>query len=118
MALPPCHMFCQFYVDTDKGELSCQMYQVGLVCLEHGSSNEQQFLILLAMFVLWLFKVLLQYCWAALALHMHTVIKLIPQASVLVHGACFALIITANGSAPVTWASACPSTSHRIRCSR
>ena len=27
MALPPCHMFCQFYVDTDKGELSCQMYQ-------------------------------------------------------------------------------------------
>eukprot|EP00960_Hanusia_phi_P077726 768733-Hanusia_phi.AAC.8 len=29
MALPPCHMFCQFYVDTEKGELSCQMYQVG-----------------------------------------------------------------------------------------
>jgi dihydrofolate reductase/thymidylate synthase len=27
MALPPCHMFCQFYVDTEKGELSCQMYQ-------------------------------------------------------------------------------------------
>lgn len=27
MALPPCHMFCQFYVDTDRGELSCQMYQ-------------------------------------------------------------------------------------------
>ena len=27
MALPPCHMFCQFYVDTNKGELSCQMYQ-------------------------------------------------------------------------------------------
>mmetsp|Transcript_7785 Transcript_7785/g.17967 ORF Transcript_7785/g.17967 Transcript_7785/m.17967 type:complete len:168 (+) Transcript_7785:464-967(+) len=27
MALPPCHMFCQFYVDTTKGELSCQMYQ-------------------------------------------------------------------------------------------
>jgi len=27
MALPPCHMFCQFYVDTDKKELSCQMYQ-------------------------------------------------------------------------------------------
>jgi dihydrofolate reductase/thymidylate synthase len=25
MALPPCHMFCQFFV-TD-GELSCQMYQ-------------------------------------------------------------------------------------------
>lgn len=25
MALPPCHMFCQFYVDN--GELSCQMYQ-------------------------------------------------------------------------------------------
>ncbi|KAK3027003.1 hypothetical protein RJ639_041764, partial [Escallonia herrerae] len=25
MALPPCHMFAQFYVD--KGELSCQMYQ-------------------------------------------------------------------------------------------
>jgi len=27
MALPPCHMFCQFYVDTKKNELSCQMYQ-------------------------------------------------------------------------------------------
>ena len=27
MALPPCHMFCQFYVDTHKKELSCQMYQ-------------------------------------------------------------------------------------------
>jgi len=27
MALPPCHMFCQFYVDTVAGELSCQMYQ-------------------------------------------------------------------------------------------
>jgi len=27
MALPPCHMFCQFYVDTRKNELSCQMYQ-------------------------------------------------------------------------------------------
>jgi dihydrofolate reductase/thymidylate synthase len=27
MALPPCHMFCQFYVDTAKNELSCQMYQ-------------------------------------------------------------------------------------------
>lgn len=25
MALPPCHMFCQFYVS--KGELTCQMYQ-------------------------------------------------------------------------------------------
>jgi len=25
MALPPCHMFCQFFVS--KGELSCQMYQ-------------------------------------------------------------------------------------------
>jgi thymidylate synthase len=25
MALPPCHMFCQFHVS--KGELSCQMYQ-------------------------------------------------------------------------------------------
>ncbi|KAJ1429616.1 thymidylate synthase-like protein [Ochromonadaceae sp. CCMP2298] len=25
MALPPCHMFCQFYVAA--GELSCQMYQ-------------------------------------------------------------------------------------------
>ena len=24
-ALPPCHMFCQFYVSN--GELSCQMYQ-------------------------------------------------------------------------------------------
>lgn len=27
MALPPCHMFCQFYVDTERRELSCQMYQ-------------------------------------------------------------------------------------------
>ena len=27
MALPPCHMMCQFYVDTTRGELSCQMYQ-------------------------------------------------------------------------------------------
>ncbi len=27
MALPPCHMFCQFYVDTYTNELSCQMYQ-------------------------------------------------------------------------------------------
>ncbi len=27
MALPPCHMFCQFYVDTKKNEVSCQMYQ-------------------------------------------------------------------------------------------
>lgn len=27
MALPPCHMFCQFYVDVAAGELSCQMYQ-------------------------------------------------------------------------------------------
>ena len=27
MALPPCHMFCQFYVDTEAKELSCQMYQ-------------------------------------------------------------------------------------------
>jgi dihydrofolate reductase / thymidylate synthase len=27
MALPPCHMFCQFYVDTHKNEVSCQMYQ-------------------------------------------------------------------------------------------
>mmetsp|Transcript_53597 Transcript_53597/g.117598 ORF Transcript_53597/g.117598 Transcript_53597/m.117598 type:complete len:316 (-) Transcript_53597:125-1072(-) len=27
MALPPCHMFCQFFVDTDKTELSCLMYQ-------------------------------------------------------------------------------------------
>ena len=25
MALPPCHMFCQFYVAN--GELSCSMYQ-------------------------------------------------------------------------------------------
>jgi len=25
MALPPCHMFCQFYVAN--GELSCQLYQ-------------------------------------------------------------------------------------------
>lgn len=27
MALPPCHMFCQFYVDTKSNELSCLMYQ-------------------------------------------------------------------------------------------
>ena len=27
MALPPCHMMCQFYVDTNKNELSCHMYQ-------------------------------------------------------------------------------------------
>jgi dihydrofolate reductase/thymidylate synthase len=27
MALPPCHMFCQFYVDKNRGELSCMMYQ-------------------------------------------------------------------------------------------
>eukprot|EP00747_Dinoflagellata_sp_TGD_P182980 gnl/TRDRNA2_/TRDRNA2_37574_c0_seq1.p1 gnl/TRDRNA2_/TRDRNA2_37574_c0~~gnl/TRDRNA2_/TRDRNA2_37574_c0_seq1.p1 ORF type:complete len:531 (-),score=122.29 gnl/TRDRNA2_/TRDRNA2_37574_c0_seq1:202-1719(-) len=27
MALPPCHMFCQFYVNTEKGELSCLMHQ-------------------------------------------------------------------------------------------
>uniref|UniRef100_A0A7S2LKB8 thymidylate synthase n=1 Tax=Leptocylindrus danicus TaxID=163516 RepID=A0A7S2LKB8_9STRA len=27
MALPPCHMFCQFFVDTEQNELHCQMYQ-------------------------------------------------------------------------------------------
>ena len=27
MALPPCHMFCQFYVNTESNELSCHMYQ-------------------------------------------------------------------------------------------
>jgi thymidylate synthase len=27
MALPPCHVLSQFFVDVDKGELSCQMYQ-------------------------------------------------------------------------------------------
>lgn len=27
MALPPCHTMFQFYVDTSKGELSCQLYQ-------------------------------------------------------------------------------------------
>jgi dihydrofolate reductase / thymidylate synthase len=27
MALPPCHLFCQFYVDTNTNEVSCQMYQ-------------------------------------------------------------------------------------------
>ena len=27
MALPPCHMFCQFYVYPKTNELSCQMYQ-------------------------------------------------------------------------------------------
>jgi len=27
MALPPCHMMCQFYVNTETNELSCHMYQ-------------------------------------------------------------------------------------------
>lgn len=27
MALPPCHMFCQFYVDVEAQELSCALYQ-------------------------------------------------------------------------------------------
>mmetsp|Transcript_9406 Transcript_9406/g.22221 ORF Transcript_9406/g.22221 Transcript_9406/m.22221 type:complete len:522 (+) Transcript_9406:3-1568(+) len=27
MALPPCHLLCQFYVDTKKNEVSCHMYQ-------------------------------------------------------------------------------------------
>lgn len=27
MALPPCHAFFQFYVDVEKGRLSCQLYQ-------------------------------------------------------------------------------------------
>ena len=27
MALPPCHLLAQFYVDTTKNELSCHMYQ-------------------------------------------------------------------------------------------
>ncbi len=27
MALPPCHALFQFYVDTSRGELSCQLYQ-------------------------------------------------------------------------------------------
>ena len=27
MVLPPCHMFCQFYVDTTHNKLNCQMYQ-------------------------------------------------------------------------------------------
>lgn len=27
MCLPPCHMMCQFYVNTDTKELSCKMYQ-------------------------------------------------------------------------------------------
>jgi len=27
MALPPCHALFQFYVDTGRGELSCQLYQ-------------------------------------------------------------------------------------------
>ncbi|MEM7697154.1 MAG: thymidylate synthase [Verrucomicrobiota bacterium] len=27
MALPPCHALFQFYVDTEAGELSCQLYQ-------------------------------------------------------------------------------------------
>eukprot|EP00536_Pseudo-nitzschia_multiseries_P007910 jgi/Psemu1/196694/e_gw1.191.74.1 len=27
MALPPCHLLCQFYVDTNSDEVSCHMYQ-------------------------------------------------------------------------------------------
>lgn len=27
MALPPCHAFFQFYVNSERGELSCQLYQ-------------------------------------------------------------------------------------------
>ena len=27
MALPPCHLMCQFFVDTAANEVSCQMYQ-------------------------------------------------------------------------------------------
>lgn len=27
MALPPCHLLCQFYVDTTRNEVSCHMYQ-------------------------------------------------------------------------------------------
>ena len=27
MSLPPCHMLCQFHVDMNNHELSCQMYQ-------------------------------------------------------------------------------------------
>ncbi|MCC5833698.1 MAG: thymidylate synthase [Opitutales bacterium] len=27
MALPPCHAFFQFFVDVDRGRLSCQLYQ-------------------------------------------------------------------------------------------
>jgi thymidylate synthase len=27
MALPPCHLMCQFFVDTTRNELSCQIYQ-------------------------------------------------------------------------------------------
>ena len=27
MALPPCHVMFQFYVDTTRGTLSCQLYQ-------------------------------------------------------------------------------------------
>ena len=27
MALPPCHLLCQFYVDTNSNEVSCHMYQ-------------------------------------------------------------------------------------------
>ncbi len=35
MALPPCHMFCQFYVAN--GELSCQVCVVlGVWCAEAG----------------------------------------------------------------------------------
>ena len=27
MALPPCHVLCQFYVDTIQGKIDCQLYQ-------------------------------------------------------------------------------------------
>jgi thymidylate synthase len=32
MCLPPCHILFQFYVDVERGELSCQMYQRSVDC--------------------------------------------------------------------------------------
>ena len=32
MKLPPCHILFQFYVNVEKGELSCQMYQRSVDC--------------------------------------------------------------------------------------
>jgi hypothetical protein len=94
MALPPCHMFAQFYVAD--GELSCQMYQVRGVgaiarCTKGCSSAACRV------------TVVSQRC----SIHF-----------VFVHALCRNRDTTtsANRSAPRTWASACPSTSPPTRC--